>query len=599
MKQTLYKIIFVFFSLVIAGEQTWTTTTFDYYWNVAFRRNMYREPISFTPFNVKVGQLTYGGKDYWDSGLLSTNLGKNLPVVLDSTTTTFSIIDNEEYRKLLMLEVDFLRINATNYLYKQNLLDIQFGLGYSRLSSISNPVLPNSDSYTWYSSLPNANTRGSFRFKPLINTFNVNTTLTFQVFNFMLGYMHHALGYSFGTLYESTGGDYYLEGNGTNESFALGLQGVFHPKNSPFSFVYGIEGRLNRTKFLSVDDPSHISHIKGLDLYAKGIVVTFGTIFGGKRTTGDNGFSHLINQRYIEATKGFEQFINSYPTHSKRKRAEEMLAFGYEQIPYQQFREGLESLRDKDLESAAQWLNKATETADDDLLFEINSRKKDLAMVLIDSVASHKQELTFLQAEDLILKARKIAPDYPLCDEALAELYIEKVDVLLNNKNFSRAHVYLKKALEVSPDNKNQVANRQNDLIDGLMDEANNFTEQEEFILAINALNTIIDIHPKRQDDLGPIIDYLRLKLNHAEQRATQQKVKELMSVKRKERAKPENRVLLLGITKHESKLIMGEADFIDIIEKSGKVFEMWTFTNHKKAKRLYFENHLLIKIDK
>ena len=79
-------------SILVAKEQTWTTTTFDYYWNTLLRRNIYREPISFTPFDIRVGQLTYGGSDYWDSSLFETELGATLPVVLDSTTTTFYII---------------------------------------------------------------------------------------------------------------------------------------------------------------------------------------------------------------------------------------------------------------------------------------------------------------------------------------------------------------------------------------------------------------------------------------------------------------------------------------------------------------------------
>jgi len=38
----------------------------------------------------------------------------------------------------------------------------------------------------------------------------------------------------------------------------------------------------------------------------------------------------------------------------------------------------------------------------------------------------------------------------------------------------------------------------------GLMDEANLFSEQKEYILAIQSLKTIIEIHPIRENDLGP-----------------------------------------------------------------------------------------------
>ncbi|MBC8311212.1 MAG: hypothetical protein H8E72_02835 [Candidatus Marinimicrobia bacterium] len=590
-------IILVFCSILSAKEQTWTSTSFDYYWNVVLRRNIYREPISFTPFDVRVGQLTYGGSDYWDSSLFETTLGSVLPVVLDSTTTDFDILSSESNRKALFLEVDFLRINATNYLYHQNYVDLQFGLGYSRMSASSTPNLP--ETGVWTSTLPSGNTRGSFRFRPIINTFNVNTSLTFQATNFLMGYMYHALGYSSGTLYESTGGDYYLEGKGVSEAFAWGLRAVYHPKNRPFSFVYGIEGRWNRTKFLTVDDPSHISHITGLDLYAKGLFITFGTIFGGKRTSGDHGFAHLINQRYEEASSGFEKFIGDYPNHSRKPKAEEMLAFSYAQIPFQQFREGLASLKDKDLDTAARWLSKASETADEDLLFEINSRKKDLAMVLIDSVALHKSEMTFNQAEDIIQKARRIAPEYPLGDDALAELYIEKGNILFQRKSFNRAYSYYKQALQVSVESKTAVKKKYNDLVVGLMDEANLFTEEEEYILAIQSLETIIEIHPIRQDDLRPVIEELSLKLDAIETIETRKTMKAMMQVKQREIDDKSRHLLLLGMTLHQAMEITGEPTFTDKIDRSGRLYEMWSFDNHAKAKRLYFEDNLLVKIEK
>jgi len=599
LSQRFLYIIIIFCSVLLAKEQTWTTTTFDYYWNILLRRNIYREPISFTPFNIRVGQLTYGGSDYWDSSLFETELGDRLPVVLDSisTTSTFQIINNEANRKALFLEVDFLRINATNYVYHQNLIDLQFGLGYSRMSASSNPELP--EAGAWAYQLPSGNTRGSFRFRPIINTFNFNTSLTFQATNFLLGYFYHAFGYSTGTLYESTGGDYYLEGKGASEAFALGLRAVYHPKNKPYSFVYGVEGRWHRTKFLTIDDPSHISHITGLDLHAKGLFITIGTIFGGKRTSGDHGFSHLINQRYEEASSNFEKFIIDYPNHSRRDKAEEMLEFSYAQIPFQQFREGMESLKDKDLDTAAEWLNKASETADEDLLFEINSRKKDLAMVLIDSVALHKFKMTFNEAEDIIQKARRIAPEYPLGDDALAELYLEKGDVLFQLKSFNRSYTYYKKALQVSSETKKAVKKKYNDLIIGLMDEANLFTEQEEYILAIQSLKTIIEIHPIRQDDLGPIIDKLSSKLAEVEAAETRKKMKEMVQVKQIELNDKSRHVLLLGMTLHQAMEIVGEPTFTDKIDKSGRLYEMWSFDSNPKAKRLYFEDNLLVKIEK
>ena len=64
-----------------------------------------------------------------------------------------------------------------------------------------------------------------------------------------------------------------------------------------------------------------------------------------------------------------------------------------------------------------------------------------------------------------------------------------------------------------------------NDLIVGLMDEANLFAEQEEYILAIQSLETIIEIHPIRKEDLGVIIDDLSSKLAEIEAVETKKKI--------------------------------------------------------------------------
>jgi len=117
--------------------------------------------------------------------------------------------------------------------------------------------------------------------------------------------------------------------------------------------------------------------------------------------------------------------------------------------------------------------------------------------------------------------------------------------------------------------------------------------------LAIQSLETIIDIHPIRQDDLGPIIDELSLKLAEIEATETRKKMKEMVQVKQKEINDKSRHLLLLGMTLHQVMEITGEPTFIDKIDKSGRLYEMWSFDDHPKAKRLYFEDNLLVKIEK
>jgi hypothetical protein len=117
--------------------------------------------------------------------------------------------------------------------------------------------------------------------------------------------------------------------------------------------------------------------------------------------------------------------------------------------------------------------------------------------------------------------------------------------------------------------------------------------------LAIQSLETIIEIHPIRKEDLGAVIDDLSSKLAEIEAVETKKKIKEMMQVKKKQLDDKSRHLLLLGMTLHQAMEITGEPTFTDKIDRSGRLYEMWSFDDHPKAKRLYFEDNLLVKIEK
>ena len=100
-------IIIVMITILFSEEKTWATTTFDYYWNLTFNQIRFREPVNFTPFETKIGYMTYGGSDYWND-LISTDLGKISPVILDSTNNSFNYLNSPETRTLAFIEFDFI-----------------------------------------------------------------------------------------------------------------------------------------------------------------------------------------------------------------------------------------------------------------------------------------------------------------------------------------------------------------------------------------------------------------------------------------------------------------------------------------------------------
>ena len=135
MRKTKFTYIFILLiSLLFSKEASWTTTTFEYYWNLGFNQIRFREPVNFTPFEARVGYLTYGGSDYWND-LISTDLGVISPVLLASTNNSFQYLESSSSRTLAFVEFDFMKFNFPNFIFKQmgwsqNFIDIQAGLGY-------------------------------------------------------------------------------------------------------------------------------------------------------------------------------------------------------------------------------------------------------------------------------------------------------------------------------------------------------------------------------------------------------------------------------------------------------------------------------------
>ena len=149
-------------TFIIADAETWYTNPIDYVFSRTSNRMTFREPIAFTPFDIKVGTFNYGGSDYWNQSFGGNDLGIS-PVLTDSSTYQYSGLNNISSRQCYIFEVDFLKYNLPNYIYKQNYLDVQFGLGYKVMGLIENPGISLPDDFLLGSeSDPTGSDRGEY-----------------------------------------------------------------------------------------------------------------------------------------------------------------------------------------------------------------------------------------------------------------------------------------------------------------------------------------------------------------------------------------------------------------------------------------------------
>ena len=122
---------------------------------------------------------------------------------------------------------------------------------------------------------------GGYRYRPFIQDYNMNTTINWQFYDFLLAYFYHSIGLSSLSIYQSEGGDKYLKGNGVGESFGIGLKGIFDSRydRKNYRVTYGLEAKWISTISYKLKDPNKISPINGFDMRGMGWNINFGIIF--------------------------------------------------------------------------------------------------------------------------------------------------------------------------------------------------------------------------------------------------------------------------------------------------------------------------------
>ena len=108
-------------------------------------------------------------------------------------------------RNGLFFEVDIAKINALLFVVPQNVIDVQFGLGYHTSHMLSRPQIPTSLSYEDPEAYWN-----EYKFYPKIHDFNFNTTISWQFNEIYIPYLYHSVGASKISLLRTESNDKYL-----------------------------------------------------------------------------------------------------------------------------------------------------------------------------------------------------------------------------------------------------------------------------------------------------------------------------------------------------------------------------------------------------
>tara|TARA_Y100000780_G_scaffold7807_1_gene7171 strand:- start:284 stop:1207 length:924 start_codon:yes stop_codon:yes gene_type:complete len=307
----------------------------------------------------------------------------------------------------------------------------------------------------------------------------------------------------------------------------------------------------------------------------------------------------MINNDFISAAESFEKFLSKERRHGKRDKALEMLQYCQSQIPYQQVNYGVEDLFKSDFNDAVEWFNAAEEEAEDDLKIEIQEHRRNIAAELLDSVKNYKSQMSIADAEKLVLNAQKLFPELTEVNEIMAGLYLDKGKLNTEIGNYSAAIQNYLDAIQLYPAIESLVIPKLKQITDSIMKDAYFAAKDDELYLVINSLKSIIALNPEMANELDNYIIKLEKKLENQNSKGENQYAREYIIQRKKETIPDFSQILQLGMTYEEVKQIKGLPKHIDTMNEPRRQFELWTYSTDSTISRLYFENNMLVRIEK
>ena len=491
-----------------------------------------------------------------------------------------------------------------NYVYKQNYVDVQFGLGYKMMGLIENPGIALPDDFLEGADTdPSGSDRGLYRYRPFIQDYNFNTTINWQFYDFLLAYLSHSIGLSDLSIYESEGGDRYLNGYGIGESFGIGFKGMLNSRYDlkNYKVTYGVEAKWVSTVVNDLEDPNKISPINGFDMKGMGWNINFGIIFGGDRSVGDEGYQSMLKNDFISAVGEFQEFLDNNPRHIKKIKAQKMLEFCKKQKPYQEFKNGVNAFDDFDLDQAARWYESALTTSDESLSFEIITKQKELAMIFLDSALINLDEIGFNNAEKLIRKAKAITPKIEnIANEYLSDLHMIKGDIFNEVKNYEVALKNYKKAYSYNESIRALYISKIKEVTNAILDEANIATDKGDILFALNSLTQLISLRPELEKDFTFGIQSLKDKLADISYLKTQDHIEEYIESEKNKAKQKVYKQVEIGMDKDAVIDLMGQPAFIENKYIDNEIKQLWFYFDELEDKYInfYFENNVMIRID-
>lgn len=581
--------------LILAAEvngqvQHWKPGFLRKFWELQINTMEFRQPIRFSPFDVKSGLAIYGGPDMI-AGLPLTLLKKDYSVVdLDSTESEVPTIAGVYKRTILIHDLDFLQINLRSRFLPVSVVDIMVGLGIRTQQIPLAPGVPDE----W----PSDGT--DYRIAPIFHTALVSLTIGMQRSDRLYLYLKNTRGLARGSLYRASAIQRELTGSGLSSAWVLGAK-RFPLSDMDPRMVYGLELRYHRIDVPDLNVPElpdgrSLSPIQGLNFRSLGIFITFGAFFGGRSTSADQAKRSLYRGDYMAAEEELNSFLQSYPQHTEVRRARKLLALAQKMTPYQQLDLARDFQQRGDLETALDWYRLAEQRADSTLMPDIIAGEEEVGHIYIQRASDALSDNRLDATSQILRNANLLLPE----EDVLVERFEAEVLVRRGHQSRRQGSVALAlrnydAAIRVNPERRVEIEGYKVRLAEDLINDAVTATDRAALALAIESLKQSQLLDPRREASLDSMLVVLEQRLDRITQGEIRRAVDEEMNAAREIRNFVPSTKPRIGMLVAALEDALGAPDQkTEGIDAAGVSHQVWEYSGGEFPGVYYFENYIL-----
>jgi tetratricopeptide (TPR) repeat protein len=589
-----YRLLFYwsFFTLpiVLTGQNLyWQPKSIVKFWDRYINPLEFRTPLKFMPFDVKGGMVPFGGPDMFRTFPFSMFREDHSVVVLDSTESEMSTIRSLANRIALVVEVDLLKINPSQWLVPGSLVDIMVGVGLRTNQMLYSPALPDNWPQATY----------EYKFAPVFHQAMLHAAFIHQRSEKWFAYFQAARGAAIGSVYRFSSVERYLSGDGSSRDYVLGLK-FFRPGGGGARYTLGAELRYHRLEVPELDDSDNLSPIEGLQMRYLGAFLTFGVAFGGRSTPADRAKRDLYTGDYISAESNLQAFLLEYPRHSKVRRARKLLSIAEKWVPYQQVDLARTAQQQGRLEEALQWLDEAETRADTTLMPTIDRVRAEVGYVYLQYADSMLRRGELENTNRMLGHARLLMPPQEdLVDQYDAEVLIRQGHILRTEGAFMAALKKYDLAIGADTSRRVEIEGFKVRVAEDLLQEAEAAADRSALALALESLKLSRALDPRRKVEVDDMITELERRLDRLIQGEIRQSMEDQLQEARELRQKVPSSKPRIGLLVAQIEDILGPPDFVaQGTDRFGINHQLWEYRGGEYPGLYYFENYILSRME-